>query len=34
MNPEELELEVLDEGKEDTEVVPGCCAGGTANARS
>lgn len=29
MTPEELELEVLDEGKEDTEVVSGCCAGGS-----
>ena len=34
MNPEELELEVLDEGKDDTEVVSGCCTGTTAQART
>ncbi len=34
MNPNELELEVLDEGTDDTEVVPGCCTGGTGQARN
>ncbi len=33
MDLEKPELEILDEGKDDTEIVPTCCTGGTSVGR-